>query len=848
MLRVKLLSASRLAALALFVTIAVALAVYLVMRHKREEPKPVSKILEGKVVAVFNNTRYAHEVEGKVRFVLTAGTDKTYENGAHELEQVKLESFGTDATRHDVVTSDRANVSDTSDLNKLDAEFLSNVVVQTSDGLTVKTEYMRYNSTKNTIETDKAVAFEGRNFAGTCTGALIEATEERAHLLADVDFTIKPGDAKPGASADKNAPAGARAREESAEERAARKARKRARKQARQQAEALAKAKAGAAASEPGAPAGAAKATAQAKATGQAKVAGQAGAPQFVSKEPTRVRCATALLEKKAHRITLDGSPVITQSADEMRANKIVAYTDDTNHIERAEARGNSYLKQNDRAEIQSADMDFFFGPSRQIERAVATGGATTRSLGAGPLREARADTIEATFNPAAAGSALDTIKATGSANARIHAPAPANEKQNPTERELTANNVTLQFHPDGKNIRAAEATENAVMTVTPVRAEKGADKKTIRAPQMNAVFYEQDNLIKTYTATGGVKVEIEATVNDKAAHPPRITTSKSLTADFIKDSQDLDRINQEGDFKYNEGDRNAVAERAIYDGQKEILNLRGRRPQAWDAKARTQADEIDYDHQKDESHARGDVRTTYYSRESAGGATPFKNTKSPVFITAERADARNDDGVAIYTGNARGWQDDNFVKGDRIELYQDDKRMVAIGNVESALYQARRTTAASRTAATAGQAATAQGETVPGFATAERMTYSDIDRLVHYEGNVKARQGTDHIEATKVDVFLQKETNEVDRLLADGNVILTQPARRGTGDHLVYTATDGRAVLTGKSARVDDAEQGSTMGTELTFYSRDDRIQVENKQGTGRVRSTHRLTKSKEN
>ena len=229
-------------------------------------------------------------------------------------------------------------------------------------------------------------------------------------------------------------------------------------------------------------------------------------------------------------------------------------------------------------------------------------------------------------------------------------------------------------------------------------------------------------------------------------------------------------------------------------------------------------------------------MRTTYYSRETTGDATPFKNTKSPVFITAERADARNADGVAVYIGNARGWQDDNFVKGDRIELYQDDKRMVAIGNVDSALYQAKRET-------TPGQR-----ETVPGFATAERMTYSDTERLVHYEGNVKARQGTDRIEAAKVDVFLQKESNEVDHMLADGNVVLTQPQRRGTGDHLVYTASDGRAVLTGKSARVDDAEQGSTMGTELTFYNRDDRVQVENRQGTGRVRSTHRLTKSREN
>ena len=52
-------------ALALFVAIAVALAVYLVMRHKRDTLKQETHILGGKIVAVFNNTHYAHEVEGK---------------------------------------------------------------------------------------------------------------------------------------------------------------------------------------------------------------------------------------------------------------------------------------------------------------------------------------------------------------------------------------------------------------------------------------------------------------------------------------------------------------------------------------------------------------------------------------------------------------------------------------------------------------------------------------------------------------------------------------------------------------------------------------------------------------
>ena len=69
-------------------------------------------------------------------------------------------------------------------------------------------------------------------------------------------------------------------------------------------------------------------------------------------------------------------------------------------------------------------------------------------------------------------------------------------------------------------------------------------------------------------------------------AHPPRVTTSRTARADFLEDSQDIDHVSQDGNFKYNEGDRNAVAERAVYDGQKQCLSLRGKRPMAWDEQA----------------------------------------------------------------------------------------------------------------------------------------------------------------------------------------------------------------------------------------------------------------------
>jgi lipopolysaccharide export system protein LptA len=842
MKRVRLLSAGRAAALGVFITIAAALVVYLVFRNKHAQQEPGRPKLQGKVVAVFSNTHYSHEVNGQVRFNIIAGTDRTYQDGTHELEQVKLESYGSAGDRHDVVTCDRAKVSDPSDLAKLDAEFISNVVVQTSDGLTVKTSYLHYDQTTNTVDTKELVEFSGRNYEGRATGVILEAAAERASLLKDVDVTIKPDSEN---AHDVKAPDNrtVSSQEETPEERMARKARKRALKQQRRrEAESLAQVSASGQTEENAARKKkrkeAAEAvgedTAQMLARGSASGSRKTDPEKSGIKKPIRIQSESAILDKKEHQIAFNGHATVTQDADEMRADRMVCYADASNHIERIEARGGSYLKQTDKAEISSPDMDFYFGETHQLSRAVALGGASTRSLGVDPVREASAETIEALFVEDAKGSLVDTINAQGNAMMKIHAPAATTKTANPAVRELKADNVSIQFFPDGRNIKRAEANGKAVLTVTPVRADRRADKKTLRAPHMEASFYDNANRIKSFSATESVKVEFESTVPD--AHPPRITTSTSARAEFLEDTQDIDRVSQDGNFKYNEGDRNGVAERATYDGQKEVLNLRGGRPMVWDAKARTQADEIDYDRQRDETHARGDVRTTYYSRETTNDSTPFKNTKSPVFISAERADAQNEEGIAVYTVNARGWQDDNFIKANRIELYQDDKRMVAIGNVESALYQAKRETSPGTK------------EVVPGFATAEKMTYSDPERKIHYEGNVKARQGTDRIEASFVDVYLMQETNEVDHLTAEGNVVLTQPGRRGVGDKLAYTSEDGRAILTGKSARVDDAEKGSTMGSQLTFYSRDDRISVENQQGTGRVRSTHRLTKSKQN
>src|SRR5262249_37156218 len=159
-------------------------------------------------------------------------------------------------------------------------------------------------------------------------------------------------------------------------------------------------------------------------------------------------------------------------------------------------------------------------------------------------------------------GNTADRLKADGNAIVQIHAPLAPVGRKNPTEREIRAASLLLRFFEDGRTMKSADANGNAVMTVTPVRAEKGPYKKTITARRMNAEFWEEGNSVKTYVASGGVTVEFDATIPN--SRPRRVTKSERLNASFVRDSGDVERISQEGRFTYEEGDRHGKADRAL--------------------------------------------------------------------------------------------------------------------------------------------------------------------------------------------------------------------------------------------------------------------------------------------
>ncbi len=552
---------------------------------------------------------------------------------------------------------------------------------------------------------------------------------------------------------------------------------------------------------------------------------------------PVTIRSARATFDQQSLHLAFTGGATAEQGNDIMSGEKLSATLNGKKRLQKVEARGNSYLRSmtdGRSAEVHSAEMDFFLDDDQQLERAAATRDVRVRSLNAdSEMQMSGSATLETFFQRQGDKSLLKEMKAGGRTVVTLSAPKSRANDPRAANKKLTADYVKLNWRMTGRDLERAEAVGNAELFVDPVQKNATADRKTLTAPRFDCEFYETGNLARTFTATGGSKALIEP-VQPTEERAVRTLTSEKMVAAFLRESQDIERFDAQGDAKFNEKDRNGRAQNASYTAEDETMRLRGGDPTVWDSRARTKATEIDSDTKSDVSYSRGKTQTTYYSQEQTNGATPFSKVKSPVYITSDRAEFQHVTGIAIYTGNARAWQDDNFVRADRLTIRRENKGMEGNGGVQSGLYNVKRRETTGATS-------------VPAFATANRMTYSEADRVLHYEGNVDIKQGTDRITSGVADAYLQKEANEVEKTIAQRDVVLTQPGRRGTGQWAQYTNADETVVLTGSPARVEDAEKGSSEGGRLTVHLRDSRVEASDPRGaqsSGRVRSTHKIKK----
>ncbi|MFL6281985.1 MAG: LPS export ABC transporter periplasmic protein LptC [Pyrinomonadaceae bacterium] len=759
--------------------------------------RPGQAQLSTEVVGEITNLEHREMKGDRLWVVLKADHDLKFSDGHHKLENVHLEVYPDKGDRPDKISS-RETLTNEDNTQFL---FTGDVLIETRDLLVVKTEMVEYDIKKELANVTAPVNFERENIHGRADSGSLEAKAKKLALKGAVEITVEPGN-------------------------------------------------------------------------GQQQQQQGANVPRMnLRGQPVTVKSAQADFDQIAMRIDFTGGAVAEQGQDVMSGDSLGGLLNEQKHVKHITARGNSYLRsmsQGHAAEVFASEFDFYFDDNQKLQTAQARQNVHGRTLDADSEAQlVSAANADLDFGVQNERSILKELRAGGRPVVTLAAPKSKAGDPKAANKRLTADDVLLFWRETGRDLERAEANGNAELLVEPAQPLPTADRKRLNATIIRCQFYESGNLARTFNASGDARAVVEPlqetprrgtrtlTSQEMAAHfvretqdverfeaagdakfveRERVITSQKMTALFSPATSALDRVDAVGDAKFVEQDRNGQSATIFYTASDGVVHMRGGEPVAWDSRARIKAAEIDSDTVNKISYARGKVLTTYYSQEQTGGAAPFKNVKSPVFVASANAEFQHEAGIGIYTGNARAWQDDNFVKADRIVLHRDQKRMDGDGNVQSALYQARR------------KEANGTRTVVPVFASSRSMTYTDETRLLHYEGDVDIKQGTERITGGVADVYLLKESYEVERTIAQRDVVVTQPGRKGTGDWAQYTAADETVVLTGNPAHVEDAEKGTSESRRMTVYLREDRVVSDGGgdpgQSTGRVRTTHKIKK----
>jgi lipopolysaccharide export system protein LptA len=436
-------------------------------------------------------------------------------------------------------------------------------------------------------------------------------------------------------------------------------------------------------------------------------------------------------------------------------------------------------------------------------------------------------------------------------------------------------------FVAEGRRLDHATTTGNAQIMISPAQnstqqnsnaagAQASTQRTVVTAGQFEAKFAATSTGASRLTSVhGSPNAKI---VNSAPGVPDRVSTSETLDVAFLPESSDasgISSITQQGKVAYTDGQppekrTQAWADKALYTPADRILVLSGS-PRISDGGMVTTAKSIRIERATDEAFADGDVKSTYSElKEQPDGA--LLASASPIHVTAASMTAHNSTATALYQGKARLWQDANVIEAPSIQFDRNRRSLVAQGTgtqpVSTVLVQAKPATGLdsghtggeqarpSRERKTGAKAEEKPSDASPVTISAARLTYADAERRAHYEGGVTAKGTSFTATSNTADAYLlpRSQTSSsqqltgpgrLERMVADGNVIVSQPARRAVGLKLVYTAADDKFVLTGGPPSIFDAERGKITGVSLTFFRGDDRVLVEGEASTPVVTQT---------
>jgi lipopolysaccharide export system protein LptA len=388
----------------------------------------------------------------------------------------------------------------------------------------------------------------------------------------------------------------------------------------------------------------------------------------------------------------------------------------------------------------------------------------------------------------------------------------------------------------DGRRLERAETSGPPQIVIT----QPGSNQKTVvTAAKFTAKFTEKNRLATLHGEPDAkiVSGKIVGNMIGTPGQPDRVSTSQMLDVVFRPEGG-VASIKQAGGVTYVDGTLKAWAQRGEYTAADQMLVL-SESPRVVDNGMTTTAQTIRMNRTTGDAIAEGNVKSTYsdLKAQPEGGMLA---SSDPIHVTSRSMTAHRSPAVAVYTGDARLWQNANVVEAPTLQFDRDHRSLVAQAGTQGS----------TQPVSTVLVQVDKSGKATPVHITSAHLNYADAERKILLDGGVTAKGPDTTLTTQQMTVFLRSRSEsqasvgpatpgQVDRIVAEGKVMVAQPTRRATGERLVYTAAEDKFVLTGGTPSIFDAERGKITGDSLTFYRHDDRVLVEGRETSPTVTRT---------
>jgi lipopolysaccharide export system protein LptA len=420
---------------------------------------------------------------------------------------------------------------------------------------------------------------------------------------------------------------------------------------------------------------------------------------------------------------------------------------------------------------------------------------------GMGALRSLQANDINLTYGDD--GRTLQAASLNGQAVAVLDA---ADDTAGQT---LAGNTIDVQMGADG-GIAALTANERVTVSLP---ATGQAPLRTIRAQKLTGSGAPGMGL-SAMRFQEAVEFR-EAPAQGRGA---RVARARTLVATLDGAGQSLEEAQFTGGFLFEDGALRAQSADATYGLAAGTLALRGTSggasPAVSDEALRIDAESIDITLSPRKMSARGRVRTTLQpsrGRQSAGRRPGLLTEGDAVNVLASDLSYDERTRTTIFRGAARMLQGTTVIQADTITLDEARGDLIAAGGVTTSL-------GIGTTDGTAGK---------PTLGRADAFRYTDESRRALYDARAQFNSDAGDLQASRIELLLAGDDNQLERLDAQGAVQVTLGARRATGTRLVYRPAEARYEITGTPGRFTDACNESS-GRTLTFFRSSDRVIID--------------------